>query len=36
MLIGIEPMHMLKKGQMGVEAGTENFTLAAQFYTLVV
>jgi putative transposase len=34
-LVGIELMHMIKKGQMGVEEGTEGLTPAAQFYALV-
>jgi hypothetical protein len=33
-LVGIELMHMIKKGQMGVEEGTEGLTPAAQFYAL--
>jgi putative transposase len=33
-LVGIELMHMLKKGQMVVEEGTEGFTAAEQFYAL--
>jgi putative transposase len=33
-LIGVELMHMLKKGQMEVEVGAEGLTLAEQFYTL--
>jgi putative transposase len=33
-LAGIELMHMLKKGQMMVEEGTESLTPAAQFYSL--
>jgi putative transposase len=31
---GIELMHMIKKGQMGVKAGDEGRTAAEQFYTL--
>jgi putative transposase len=34
-LVGIELMHMIKKGQMGVEEGTKGLTPAAQFYALV-
>jgi putative transposase len=33
-LVGIELMHMIKKGQMGVEEGTKGLTPAAQFYAL--
>ena len=33
-LIGIEPVHMIKKGQMGCEAGDEGLTAAEQFYAL--
>jgi putative transposase len=33
-LVGIELMHMLKKGQMGVEGGAEGLTPAEQFYAL--
>jgi putative transposase len=33
-LVGIERMHMLKKGQMAVEEGAEGLTPAEQFYTL--
>jgi putative transposase len=33
-LVGIELMHMLKKGQMAVEEGAEGLTPAEQFYTL--
>jgi hypothetical protein len=33
-LVGIELMHMLKKGQMVVEAGEESLTPAKQFYAL--
>jgi transposase-like protein len=33
-LTGIELVHMLKKGQMVVEEGTEGLTPAEQFYTL--
>ena len=33
-LIGVELIHMLKKGQMEVEVGAEGLTLAEQFYTL--
>jgi putative transposase len=33
-LVGIELMHMLKKGQMVVEEGAEGFTAADQFYAL--
>ncbi len=33
-LAGIEFMHMLKKGQMVVEEGTEGLTPAEQFYSL--
>jgi len=29
-LVGIELMHMLKKGQMTIEAGTESLTLATK------
>ena len=33
-LVGIELMHMLKKGQMTLEEGVESLTPAAQFYAL--
>ena len=33
-LVGIELMHMLKKGQMTLEEGAESLTPAAQFYAL--
>jgi transposase-like protein len=33
-LVGIELMHMLKKGQLVVEEGTEDLTAAELFYTL--
>lgn len=33
-LVGIERMHMLKKGQMAVEDAVEGLTPAGQFYTL--
>jgi putative transposase len=33
-LVGIELMHMLKKGQMMVEGGAEGLTPAEQFYAL--
>jgi putative transposase len=33
-LVGIELMHMIKKGQMGVEEGTEDLPPVAQFYAL--
>jgi putative transposase len=33
-LVGIELMHLLKHGQLVVEAGEEGFTPAAQFYAL--
>ena len=33
-LVGIELMHMLKKGQMVVEAGAEGLTSAEPFYSL--
>ena len=33
-LVGIELMHMLKKGQMVVEEGAERLTPAAQFYAM--
>jgi len=33
-LVGIELMHMIKKRQMMVEAGTEGLTAAEQFYSL--
>jgi putative transposase len=33
-LVGIELMHMLKKGQMVVEEGAESLTPAEQFYSL--
>jgi putative transposase len=32
--VGVELMHMLKKGQMMVEEGEEGLTPAAQFYAL--
>jgi hypothetical protein len=34
MLVGIELMHMIKKGQLVVEAGVEGLTSSAQFYAL--
>jgi len=34
-LIGIELMHMLKKGQLAGEDGVEGLTLVEQFYALV-
>ena len=34
MLVGIELMHMLKKGQMVVEEGVKGLTPAEQFYAL--
>jgi putative transposase len=34
-LAGVELMHMLKKGQLVVEAGAEGLTAAEQFYALV-
>jgi putative transposase len=34
-LAGIEFMHMLKKGQLVREEGTEGLTLVEQFYALV-
>jgi putative transposase len=34
-LVGIELMHMLKKGQLVGEARTEGLTPAEQFYSLV-
>ena len=33
-LVGIELMHMIKKGQMVVKAGDEGLTAAEQFYAL--
>jgi putative transposase len=33
-LIGIELMHMLKKGQMAIKEGAESLTPAVQFYAL--
>ena len=33
-LAGVELMHMIKKRQMGVEAGEEGLTAAEQFYAL--
>jgi putative transposase len=33
-LVGIELMHMLKKGQMAIKAGAESLTPAVQFYAL--
>ena len=33
-LVGIELMHMIKKGQMVVKAGEEGLTAAEQFYAL--
>jgi putative transposase len=33
-LVGIELMHMLKKGQMVVEEGEESLTPAEHFYAL--
>jgi putative transposase len=33
-LVGIELMHMLKKGQLVVEGGAEGLTPAEQFYAL--
>jgi hypothetical protein len=33
-LVGIELMHMLKKGQMVVEEGVKGLTPAEQFYAL--
>ena len=33
-LVGIELMHMLKKGQMAIEEGEESLTPAEQFYAL--
>jgi hypothetical protein len=33
-LVGIERMHMLKKGQLVVEDAVEGLTPAGQFYTL--
>jgi putative transposase len=33
-LVGIELMHMLRKGQMVVEEGKENLTATEQFYAL--
>jgi putative transposase len=35
-LVGIELMHMLRKGQMVVEEGKENLTATEQFYALAV
>jgi putative transposase len=34
-LVGVELMHMLKKGQLGRETRTESLTPAEQFYSLV-
>jgi putative transposase len=33
-LVGIELMHMIKKKQMGLEAGDEGLTAAELFYSL--
>jgi putative transposase len=33
-LVGIELMHMLKKGQMVIEEGEESLTPTEQFYAL--
>ena len=33
-LVGIELMHMLKKGQLVIEEGSEGLTAAEQFYAL--
>jgi transposase-like protein len=33
-LVGIELMHMLKKGQLAVAEGTNGLTPAEQFYAL--
>jgi putative transposase len=33
-LVGIEPMHMIKKRQMVIEAGEEGLTAAELFYSL--
>jgi hypothetical protein len=33
-LVGIELMHMLRKGQMAIQEGAEKLTPAAQFYAL--
>jgi hypothetical protein len=33
-LVGIEPMHMIKKKQLRVEAGDEGRTATEQFYAL--
>jgi transposase-like protein len=33
-VVGVELMHMIKKRQMGVEAGDEGLTAAEQFYAL--
>jgi transposase-like protein len=33
-LVGIELMHMIKKGQMVVEEGAEGLTPAGQFYAM--
>jgi putative transposase len=33
-LVGIELMHMLKKGQLVIEEGAEGLTTADQFYAL--
>jgi hypothetical protein len=35
-LASIELMHMLKKGQIGTERGTESLIPVAQFYALAV
>jgi hypothetical protein len=35
-LVEIERMHMIKKGQMVVEAGEEGLTAAEPFYSLAV
>jgi hypothetical protein len=35
-LASIELMHMLKKGQIGIERGTESLIPIAQFYGLAV
>jgi hypothetical protein len=34
-LVGIEFMHMLKKGQLVREEGTEGLTIVERFYALV-
>jgi hypothetical protein len=34
-LVGMELMHMLKKGQLRVEKGAESLILAEQFYALM-